>query len=661
MSRPPDAAAGPAGSGSGPSPRRRRRGPSRAAEIRRAARHRLGLADLRPGQLEAIEAAVAGRDVLAVMPTGYGKSAIYQVAGTLVRGPTIVVSPMIALQRDQVRAIEGTDAGGAAAFNSTQPESERRDALRDVRRGRVEFLLLAPEQLASAERLRELARAGVRLFVVDEAHCISEWGHDFRPDYLRLGDAIRALGGPTVLALTATASPPVRAEILGRLGIPDALVVARGFDRPNLWLEVRRFTDAGSKRAALVDAVGLAEGPGIVYAATRRGAEGVAAALRDRGVDAGAYHAGMAAGDRERAQGAFMDGDLEVMVATTAFGMGVDKPDVRFVFHHDVPGSVDAYYQEIGRAGRDGLPATAILFYRPEDLSLHRFFASSAGSAHAGAEAAAHAAQGGAEAAAERRRAFERSRIEMMRGYAEVHDCRREFLLNYFGEAYDDPCDRCDNCEAGLVVLEEGGRALPLGSRVRHAEWGEGVVQRYEGDKMVVLFDRTGYRTLAVGLVLEQGLLEPVAPFGPARRRGTPRKASGKEANVPATKKKDLPSTLKRSPAKAQRTWAETHDSAVETYGEGERAHRTAFASLKHSFKKVGDHWEPKDRKGPSDPQAARSGAAARKGGGKTYGGVDLYGSTKKELLEQARKLDVKGRSSMNKEELAEAVARKSR
>jgi len=461
-----------------------------AKEIRRLAKETLGIEKLRPGQLQAVEAVTAGRDTLAVMSTGYGKSAIYQLAGELMDGPTIVVSPLIALQRDQVEAMEEAAPGEAAELNSTISERRRRELMESLREGEREFVLLAPEQLAKEEVLEELREAKPSLLVVDEAHCISEWGHDFRPDYLRLGAFAAELGHPTLLALTATASPPVRREIAERLGMGEPAVFVRGFDRPNLHLSVRRFSEEHGKERALVEAVAAAEKPGIVYIATRKASEELAAELREAGVVAAAYHAGLGSKRRGELQDAFMDDEIEAIVATTAFGMGIDKPNVRFVFHAGLSDSVDSYYQEVGRAGRDGEPARACAFYRPEDQAIRRFLAGTSD---------------------EEREEFEKSRLEMMRSYAEHTGCRRDFVLSYFGEKHEPPCGNCDNCDAGLVEPEPAtDRPFEIGTTVTHSEWGQGEVQRYDAHRVVVLFESVGYRTLALDLVTEKGLLQAV-------------------------------------------------------------------------------------------------------------------------------------------------------
>ena len=531
--------------------------------IDRVAREAFGFEALRPGQREAIESVLAGRDTLVVMSTGSGKSAIYQIAGLLTEGATVVVSPLIALQRDQVDDLAERAAGGAAQLNSSLPASERDRALAELAENALEFLFLAPEQLANEEVLAELSVARPSLLVIDEAHCISEWGHDFRPEYLRVGAAAEALGRPPILALTATAAPPVRDEIAERLALRDPVVLVRGFDRPNIHLAVERFhgeQGAERKLRALRDAVEAAPKPGIVYVATRRQAEELAESLCERGVTAASYHAGMRGAERDAVQERFMDSELDVVVATTAFGMGIDKADVRWVFHSEVSESLDAYYQEIGRGGRDGEPAHARLFYRSEDLGLRRFFSAGghvevdeiaqvldavaggvtdpatlqdatelsetklasalarleeagavrvlpSGAVEAAAEDPAAAVRTAAEEA-EKRRVFDRSRVDMMRGYAEADGCRREFLLSYFGEPFRPPCGRCDNCEAGRGEAPAEDVPFAVGARVAHEQWGEGVVQRYDDDAVVVLFDDVGYKTLALGVVRERGLLE---------------------------------------------------------------------------------------------------------------------------------------------------------
>jgi ATP-dependent DNA helicase RecQ len=535
-----------------------------ATQVRRIARDKFGFDELRPGQEAAMRSVLDGRDTLAVMPTGSGKSAIYQVASLLLPGPTIIVSPLIALQRDQVESIEENGVGNAALLNSTLSATDRRATLEGVEERHVQFLFLAPEQFDSAEVLDRVRAARPALIVVDEAHCVSEWGHDFRPEYLKLGGVIEALGHPTVLALTATAAPPIRAEIIERLGMRETREIVRGFDRPNIWLGVERFDDEQAKQRALIERVVEEEKPGIVYAATKRRAEEIAAALRAQGIAAAPYHAGMKTAEREETQAAFMADEIAAIVATTAFGMGIDKPNVRFVFHADISDSVDSYYQEIGRAGRDGAAARAILFYRPEDLGLRRFFAGSGqvdadqiaqvaetiashdgpvdpadvrtetglsqskltaalsrledvgavetlpGGAVDNPEPIADIAQVAEEAARqqEAHHQFDQSRIEMVRGYAELRDCRRTYILNYFGEETDSPCGHCDNCDAGRVAEQPvSDEPYPLNSRVAHREWGDGTVMRYEGDKITVLFDTVGYKSLAVPVVRERGLL----------------------------------------------------------------------------------------------------------------------------------------------------------
>ncbi len=330
-----------------------------------------GLHQFRPGQREAVAAALAGRDSLVVMPTGGGKSLCYQLPGIACDALTVVVSPLIALMADQYRRLllgghpaamiaSGMDAGAAAR------------ALADVRGGRARIVLCSPERFASSAFLAALAQRRVGLFAVDEAHCVSEWGHDFRPDYLRLRAVIDRLGSPTVMACTATATEQVAEEISARLGLRDPHVLRAGFDRPNLSFDVIALEGTGSKaRKHMLLSLALTDPtmrPAIVYCGTRRDVEEVSERLRSAGLLAVGYHAGMPADERASAQHRFMEGDAEIVVATNAFGMGVDKADVRAVVHWAIPKSVEAYYQEVGRGGRDGRPARAILLASRADL-----------------------------------------------------------------------------------------------------------------------------------------------------------------------------------------------------------------------------------------------------------------------------------------------------
>jgi ATP-dependent DNA helicase RecQ len=552
------------------------------AELRRIASENLGLPHLRDGQLAGMRALVQGRDVLAVMPTGYGKSAIYQVAALHLhrtdgaaadsarRGPAVVVSPLIALQEDQLDGLlEDLGGASAVAINSGRKDSEVEDAWEAAERGEAAFLFLAPEQLAKAETVERLAALDVPLFVVDEAHCVSSWGHDFRPDYLRLGEVRGQLGNPPVAALTATASPPVRDEIQQRLRMKDPLVLVHGFDRPNIRLEVVRHLGDRDKQRAVVQQVAGLKGPGLLYAATRKDTETYAAELAGHGLRAAAYHAGRKQSERDEVHEQFLDDGLDVVVATTAFGMGIDKPNVRFVIHADIPESLDAYYQEIGRSGRDGQPAAAVLHYRPEDLGLRRFFGTHKPDEDAllAVLTALRAADGpvtqkalaeqtgipgrrltgllnelqetryvkalkrgvrlepGAKLPkvvehavelAEARQRVDRSRIEMARGYAETDACRRQFLLGYFGEDLPEPCGNCDNCADGSAYEEDyddgavaaaGGEPFPLQAAVVHKEWGAGIVMRHEEDVITVLFEQEGYKTLSRQAVTDGKLL----------------------------------------------------------------------------------------------------------------------------------------------------------
>jgi ATP-dependent DNA helicase RecQ len=536
------------------------------AEAERVAAERFGYPELRPVQLAAIEALASGRDVLAVLPTGSGKSAIYQIAAALLDGITVVVSPLIALQRDQVEGLaDAPDAPVAVAVNSSQTDSENEAAWAALASGAATYVLLAPEQLGKEDVLERLRALRVALFAVDEAHCVSAWGHDFRPDYLQLGAAISRLGAPTTVALTATGSPPVREEIVARLGLTDPYLASGGFDRPNISLAVSRHTEERAKRDAVIEQVAGLPTPGLVYTATRAGTERYAAALAERGLRAAAYHAGLKSSERDDVHERFRDDQLDVVVATTAFGMGIDKPNVRFVVHADIPDSVDSYAQEIGRAGRDGHPSSAVLHYREEDLGLRRFFASkspdqqalrqvfgalaavdrpvkvadlatalettsrklggvlnaleSAGAISRGAGkvqaapglTAAEAVALAVEHAEERER-IDESRIAMMRAYAEADSCRRQILLAYFGEEYERRCENCDWCtehpdEPTAPPTADADVPFPAQAEVVHREWGAGTVMSVDDDRITVFFEEQGYKVLSLDAIEEHDLL----------------------------------------------------------------------------------------------------------------------------------------------------------
>ena len=336
-------------------------------QIVETAQRVFGHDSLRPGQYEAVRALLDGHDVLLVQPTGGGKSLAYQLPAVLIDGPTLVVSPLLALQEDQTSRLEEYGRRTVARrVSSAETKRERDQALTDAAAGRVEFLFLAPEQLANDEVREAVNAMRPTLVAVDEAHCVSSWGHDFRPDYLRLGELLGGLDGARIIALTATAAPPVRTDILERLQLHRPAIVVGGTARENIYLSVARCLDQSDQEKKVLEAVTTTAGPGIVYVATRKAAEQYADDLGMRGVRSAAYHAGLPKRVREEVQQQFMAGDVDVMVATSAFGMGIDKPDIRFVIHAQAPESPDEYYQQVGRAGRDGEPALGVLFYRPK-------------------------------------------------------------------------------------------------------------------------------------------------------------------------------------------------------------------------------------------------------------------------------------------------------
>jgi ATP-dependent DNA helicase RecQ len=391
-----------------------------------------GFSEFRPGQEEIVRAVLTGENVLAVMPTGSGKSLCYQLPAIARPGLTLVVSPLIALMRDQVRALAAAGVA-AGSLNSSNDPTENARVLGLLHRRELRLLYVAPERLARPDMVEMLAESHVTLMAIDEAHCVSQWGHDFRPEYLALGSLARQIGGRLqTLALTATADAPTRGDIVDKLFAAPPRVFVRSFDRPNLRLAFK-LKDRSARQVLAYVAAHQGES-GIVYCASRRKVEELAAALAAAGIRALPYHAGLDKAVRDANQDAFQQDDGVVMTATVAFGMGIDKPDVRFVCHADLPANVEAYYQEIGRAGRDGLAADTLTLYSLGDMQLRR----------------QQIEQG--ESFDERKR-IERQRLNALLALAEAPRCRRQTLLAYFGEA-SEPCGNCDLCQEGVELFD---------------------------------------------------------------------------------------------------------------------------------------------------------------------------------------------------------------
>jgi len=484
-------------------------------DLREQLQNLFGLDEFRPSQQEVIEDVLRARDVLCVMPTGAGKGLCYQLPAVVQGGLTLVISPLISLMEDQVQQLR--DEGIAAAFlNSSLSASMKRETMERLREGFDGLLYVAPERFAAPDFQELMSRVRPRLLAVDEAHCISQWGHDFRPDYFRLGAIRRQLGSPPCIALTATATEDVRNDIIQQLGLNEPTIVVTGFDRPNLSYQSRRTAKAREKESELIGLARAEPGSTIVYCATRKAVDEVTALLSESLTDRPifAYHAGMDPAARTANQEKFMATPRGIAVATNAFGMGINKPDIRLIVHYNIPGTIEAYYQEAGRAGRDGAASRCVMLFSYQDRYTQEFFIDKMGEENAGAD----------PRLIEKRKANAREKLEWVMRYAQTHRCRRKMILDYFGDEADVPNCACDVCQPN--GLPGGGGAMPVVSDevillVRkmlsaiarlHAKFGVGAVAEVLAGSSNEKTQRWGFDQLSVfGLLRERSIKQIIA------------------------------------------------------------------------------------------------------------------------------------------------------